>query len=107
MNFYELNKIMNDIEYQREMVEMYIPSIDGPPLKPSTIAGVEVQIRELATQIRTTFGLDEKWDDHKNQIFDATKILDQAADQIGRKMDGDKRNDPHKFHSTRNELRNA
>jgi len=76
----------------------YNPSIDGPPLKPGTISGAEMQIKELATQIRTTFGLDPKWADHKKQILDATKLLDQAADSIGDYMDGSLRNDPHKFH---------
>lgn len=110
---------MNDSEYRQATVEMaestdeikphpmktrkgmsvtYNPSIDGPPLKPSTISGAEMQIKELATQIRTTFGLDPKWADHKDQIVAATKLLDQAADSIGDYMDGDKRNDPHKFH---------
>jgi len=120
MDFYELNKVMNDSEYRHATVEMdenteeikthpmktrkgksvtYSPSIDGPPLKPYTISGAEIQNKELATQIRTTFGLDPKWDDHKKQILDATKLLDQAADSIGDYMDGSLRNDPHQFQS--------
>jgi hypothetical protein len=112
MDFYELNKKMNEANLDENTEEIkphpmktrkgmsvpYNPSIDGPPLKPGTISGAEMQIKELATQIRTTFGLDPKWDDHKKQILDATKLLDQAADSIGDYMDGDKRNDPHKFH---------
>ena len=107
MDFYELNKVMNDSEYRHSTIEMYnespnwnrvySASIDGPPLKPVSISGAEVQIRELAIQIRTTFGLDEKWNDHKQEILDATQLLDKAADQLGKEMDGDKRNDPHKF----------
>lgn len=76
----------------------YTPSIDGPPLEPHTISGAEVQIRQLATNIRTTFNLDERWKQHHQQILQATKMLDEAANMIGNIMSGEERNTPHRFY---------
>jgi len=76
----------------------YTPSIDGPALQPHTISGAEVQIRQLASNIRTTFNLDERWKEHHTQILQATKLLDDAANMIGNVMSGEERNTPHKYH---------
>jgi hypothetical protein len=77
----------------------YNQSIDGPPLQPHTISGAEVQIRQLASNIRTTFNLDPQWKDHQQQILKATQLLDQAADMLDDgSMGGDLRNAPHKYH---------
>jgi hypothetical protein len=43
----------------------YNQNIDGPPLEPATISGAQVQIRQLAFNIRTTFVLDEKFIQYK------------------------------------------
>jgi len=71
----------------------YNPSIDGPPLEPHTISGAEVQIRQLATNIRTTFGLDPKWKDYQQQFQQATALLEKAASLLDDgTMSGDLRN---------------
>ena len=76
----------------------YNSSVDGPPLEPHTIHGAENQIRTLARNIRTTFGLDPKWQQYKQQILKATQQLDEAANILGEEMSGDERNDPHQYH---------
>ena len=81
----------------------YTPTIDGPPLEPHTISGAEVQIRQLSTNIRTTFNLDPRWNQYRNQIIEATNLLDKAADLIGNVMSGEERNTPHRFHRGSNE----
>lgn len=85
-------------EFLTEAGFPYRASIDGPPLNPHTISGAENQIRELARQIRTTFGIDERWRVHKPQIVQACSILDKAADIIGSNMSDEERMLPHKFH---------
>lgn len=76
----------------------YTQSIDGPPLEPHTISGAEVQIRQLAKNIRTTFNLDERWKQYHAQILQATRLLDEAANTIGNIMSGEERNSPHRFY---------
>jgi hypothetical protein len=76
----------------------YSQHIDGPPLEPHTISGAEVQIRQLARNIRTTFNLDERWKQHHQQILKATELLDQAANAIGEAMSGEERNTPHQYY---------
>lgn len=78
----------------------YNQSIDGPPLMPKSISGAEVQIRTLASNIRTTFNLDPQWKEYQQQILKATELLDQAADMLDEsgKMSGDLRNAAHKYH---------
>lgn len=76
----------------------YIPEIDGPPLLPKHIHGAEVQIKNLAGNIRTTFGLDERYAKFKMQINKAADLLDEAANLIGNVMSSEERMQPHKFH---------
>lgn len=73
---------------------IYQPTIDGPPLDPHTISGTEVQIRTLASHIRSNFIHipNSKWMDYKNQILTACEMLDRAANTIGANMDGELRN---------------
>lgn len=80
----------------------YAPSIDGPALEPHTINGAEMQIRQLARNIRTTFNLDERWKPYHAQILQATKLLDEAANTIGNIMSGEERNTPHRFYNDPN-----
>lgn len=77
-----------------KMNESYNPNIDGPPLEPHTLMGARTQIQILARNIRTTFGLDEKW--NSQAIHDATQHLEQAAMALAKL---DNRIVPHKFHS--------
>jgi hypothetical protein len=76
----------------------YTPSIDGPPLEPHTISGAEVQIKQLASHIRTSFNLDDRWTQYHQQIAQAAELLNQAADLLGRVMTSSERNTPHKYH---------
>jgi hypothetical protein len=72
----------------------YQPLIDGPPLDPHTISGAEVQMRTLATHIRSNFVHipNSKWLNFRNQILKACELLEQAANTIGENMDGELRN---------------
>ena len=77
----------------------YEPSLDGPPLLPHTISGAEIQIRHLASNIRTTFGIDPRWQDHKQRIHKVMELLDKAAGLLDDgTMNGEMRNTPHKYH---------
>jgi len=75
----------------------YDPNIDGPPLRPMTIAQAEAQIRELATYIRTTFGVDPRFTEHKSNIFQATQSMEGIANQLTEGMGDDLRNQAHRF----------
>jgi hypothetical protein len=83
--------------YQFTENDIYRPSIDGPALEPTTIAGAEHQIQSLATQIRTTFGIDPSFKEFNQQIQQATKLLEQAANLLGNNMSGEQRATPHKW----------
>ena len=77
----------------------YTQSIDGPPLDPHTISGAEVQIKQLARNIRSSFNVDERWKQYQRQISQATEMLEQAADLLGKIMSSEERNTPHKYHT--------
>ncbi len=79
---------------KKENSDIYRPEIDGPPLKPKTIAGAEQQIRHLAYEIRGTFGSDPRLQAYKWQIQQATEMLERAASIIGNVMSGEERNLP-------------
>lgn len=84
--------------HQWEENLLYRPEIDGPPLNPHTISGAEVQIKQLASNIRTSFGLDPQWQDHKQRIIKAMNLLDQAAGLLDDgTMGGKMRNTPHQY----------
>jgi len=55
-----------------------------PLLQPYTLSGAEKQIRMLATNIRTTFGLDPKWESYKEQILAATQHLEEGANLLSK-----------------------
>ena len=72
----------------------YNPAIDGPPLQPKTASGAMYQIQALALEIRTTFGLDERFAEYKQHIMKCSELLEQAAGAMAQVM----ASDPHKFH---------
>lgn len=74
----------------------YDQRIDGPPLTPNTLNSAENQILTLARNIRTTFKLDDRWNDHHFHLDQAIKLLEDAA-QIISKIPAEDRNIPHKF----------
>lgn len=89
-------KKFEDWKVIRENVT-FNPNIDGEPLNPKTIAGAEVQIRTLARNIRTSFGLDKSFGNNHQSIHKAAELIDQAANIIGNDMDGDLRNQSHGY----------
>ena len=90
---------MKTFREYRESNWGYSQHLDGPPLKPKTIAGAEQQIYKLAEEIRNTFGIDEKWARHKDQIFRATIMMDEAAELLGQGMNAEERNDEHRWNT--------
>lgn len=79
-----------------ESAHPYSQSIDGPALSPTTIHGAENQIRVMALNIRTTFGLDKRF--NKAAIYKACELLEQAASLLDDgTLTGDTRNSPHEF----------
>jgi hypothetical protein len=71
----------------------YNPRIDGEPLQPKTAMGAALQCEYLATQIRTTFGLDERFAAHRDAIHKCGELLEQAAREMYKVLVSD----PHKF----------
>lgn len=78
---------------------VYNQQIDGPPLKTHTIAAAEVQIRQLALELRTSFGLDKRFEQYHDQIFKAAELLEKAVSTLESvRARGIDRNTPHKYH---------
>ena len=91
-------KRLNDWLLSKNINENVIVALDGEPLKPRTISGAERQIRQLALEIRTTFGLDERFKNHPG-IQACSKLLEQAASVLDDgSLSGEERNAPHRFH---------
>lgn len=75
----------------------YNPNSDGPPLKPNSISAAQIQIHELARNIRSSFFYDENFKEHEAEIRKATQLLDEAGKLLFNVGDSELRRKPHKF----------
>lgn len=82
---------------------VYTPSIDGPPLDPDSISGIENQFRWMASKIRSRFCWGQSAGNRlseaeRKHICDITNKLEELADALDpidnkRNMFGDRRTD--------------